>query len=304
MGQEEEVHRVEQAAQEYYDSADAQYFYSEIFGKNADIHLGRYDLAGPEEQYSCISEFIQEAQRTHKDDLVKLMRSRVGNEPVVVADMGCGYNSLLRYLGNKGMLKAGSVGLDLADKMVQKGQKLDAAYLKEKGLPADLIKCMRQSFLQTNLVPDSIDLCVSTDAFLHVGPDLQKNAIKEAYRILKPGGWLVFTDLMEQENYDPEGMKHVYKRINLSKMGSVKSYQEAGRTAGFVNIGYEDHSDQIAGHYSNIRKYLLKRSAPDAEEKIELSTDFVEKMSEGLSIWVKYASNNLNWGCHYMQKPV
>jgi SAM-dependent methyltransferase len=70
---------------------------------------------------------------------------------------------------------------------------------QQKGIDIDMVQIVEESSLQLSAINDSVDLVVSMDLLLHVGPDRQRSAIQEGARILRPGGWLVFIDVCERE---------------------------------------------------------------------------------------------------------
>ena len=71
-------------------------------------------------------------------------------------------------------------------------------------------------------------LCMCVDFCARYRAD----SIKEAARVLKPGGFLVFTDIMQSDDCNLEQMAPVFARINLDDMGSpAKSERARGAPA-------------------------------------------------------------------------
>merc|ERR1712032_384237 len=77
-------------------------------------------------------------------------------------------------------------------------------------------------------------------------------AIREAARILRPNGWMIFSDIMQNEIVDPLQMKPIYDRINLTKMGTVSNYRPAFEECGFTNFTTDLHSENIPIHYGHV----------------------------------------------------
>merc|ERR1719183_1269176 len=96
---------------------------------------------------------------------------------------------------------------------------------KEAGLEGFISCPGERSFTATGEPSNSFDLVVSEDSFLHAGK-YRADSIAEAARVLKPGGYLVFTDIMQSDNCDLKQMEPVYKRIQLDDMGSPAKYKE------------------------------------------------------------------------------
>lgn len=65
-----------------------------------------------------------------------------------------------------------------------------------------------KSFFETGLADASCDVVLSQDALLHAGSERHR-ALGEAARILKPGGLMVFSDIMQAEEADPKDLKEV-----------------------------------------------------------------------------------------------
>ncbi|CAN0483755.1 unnamed protein product, partial [Ectocarpus sp. 12 AP-2014] len=56
-------------------------------------------------------------------------------------------------------------------------------------------------------MPDaSCDVVTSQDALLHAGSERHR-ALGEAARVLKPGGRMVFTDIMQSKEADPKDLQ-------------------------------------------------------------------------------------------------
>jgi len=146
-------------------------------------------------------------------------------------------------------------------------------------------------------------LVVSEDSFLHAGQYREKS-IAESARVLKPGGHLVFTDIMQSDNCNLDQMAPVYKRINLDDMGSPAKYKEWSLKAGLEFVEFEDLTGELAKHYGTVREVLLsKHKGGDLAGK--LSDEFVTKMASGLQSWVDQAgNNNLAWGYMVFKKPL
>ena len=144
--------------------------------------------------------------------------------------MGCGYGGLLRRLHKEDLVWR-ATGCDFSHGMCKK------ARLQNDRIGAK-ITILEESYLDVSLENESVDLVVSMDALLHVGPDGQKIAIKEACRVLRPGGWMTFSDIMQQEVVDVDEMQPIYDRIHLSKMGTPSHYKECLEKNGLTDFTF------------------------------------------------------------------
>lgn len=278
-------------AKTYYDSDDAQKFYSNIWGMET-IHIGRYDLLTQHDRVQLSKhEQIAKAQELHEAQFIKLIKSKFGEQQIRIVDFGCGYGGLLRRLCEHGVVWT-AAGCDISAKMCNQARMLN----KEMGCHR-IISILEESYLDVSVPSESADLVISMDALLHVGPERQCRAIQEAARILRPGGWMIFTDIMEKEVVDPVEMQPIYDRIHLSKLGTVSNYQSALEEAGFSGFQFIEHSANVSSHYGSVLEVLA-----DKGEAIGISKDYHQKMAFGLATWRDLSKENIEWGFVLAQK--
>lgn len=276
-------------AKGYYDSDDAQKFYSQIWGEET-IHIGRYDMLNDTDKALSLHQQISKAQQYHESEFIKLIKSKFDSQKVRIMDMGCGYGGLLRRLSEAGVVWT-ATGCDISYKMCEQADRLN----KDQGCTDITIR--EESYLDTSSGDESVDLVISMDALLHVGPEGQRKAIKEAARVLRPGGWMIFSDIMQQEEADPEEMKPIYERIHLSKMGTVANYKSAMEAVGFSNFDFLDASNNVSSHYGTVCKVLEEKG-----DAIGISNEYQQKMKSGLCTWRDLADKNIVWGFVAAQK--
>lgn len=281
-------------AKGYYDSDDAQKFYQRIWGEN-ELHVGRFDLLSSQEiQTLSLGQQIRRAEELHELELVRLIKSHTpgADHSLRIVDLGCGYGGILRRLWTEGLVWKG-VGCDISHKM--------CLHAREKNVMIGAnndIDILEESYLQLSVNDESADLVISMDALLHVGPDRQRQVMKEAARILRPGGWIIFSDIMQEETVaDAELMQPIYDRINLSKMGTVSNYQDALCMCGFSNFMTELHSENIPIQYGNILTALEEKG-----DEIGLSRQYQDKAKKGLQVWRDNSPGNIVWGFVAAQK--
>jgi sarcosine/dimethylglycine N-methyltransferase len=279
----------------YYDSDDAQAFYSNVWG-NETVHIGRYDLLSKDDHATLTkAQQLSKAEDLHEAEFIKRVNSKFQGiheiTKIRILDMGCGYGGLLRRLWEKGHVWS-AVGCDISSKMCDQARMINTQICADKD-----IEIMEESYLSVSVPDESQDLVISMDALLHIGPDGQKTAIKEAARALRPGGWMIFSDIMQQEEVDPVEMQPLYDRIHLSKLGTVGNYKEALAENGFTNFEFEAHSENVASHYGTVRQVLLEKKG-----KIPVSEVFLNRMETGLSAWEKLGPKNIVWGFVMAQK--
>jgi len=288
-------------AKNYYDSDDAQKFYNNIWGEDT-LHVGRYDLIveKPDDSQLTSIQRVAKAQELHELEFVKLIQSKTQTSssstthPLRIVDMGCGYGGMLRRLYKEGLVWR-AVGVDISGRMCAQAKRQNA----KMHIPHTAIEILEQSYLDVGVPDESADLVISMDALLHVGPARQRRAIAEAARILRPGGWMIFSDIMQEEEgvVDVDAMKPIYKRINLSKMGTVSNYKTALAECGLHNFTTDLHSANIATHYGTVLE-VLQEKGPG----FDIAPEFQERMEEGLNVWKTKSPGNIVWGFVAAQK--
>ena len=281
-------------AKGYYDSDDAQKFYNNIWGED-ELHVGRYDLLTSDERSLALGDQVKKAEHYHEQELVKLIKSHAlqgqNNHSLRIVDLGCGFGGLMRRLWQEGLVWQ-AVGCDISSKMCEQ------ARAKNDDIGAgDDILILEESYLQVSVGDQSADVVISMDALLHVGPARQRKAMMEAARMLRPGGWIVFSDIMQAEQVDEDAMQPIYDRINLKKMGTVSNYKSALEACGFDNFTVDLHSENISEHYGSVLEILKEKGA-----SIGLSEAYQTKARKGLQVWKDNSPGNIEWGFIAAQK--
>lgn len=267
-------------ARDYYNSPDADHFYHSIWG-GEDIHIGLYEHD---------REPIVDASRRTVAHMADLL-----GEPQAdwrVLDMGAGYGGSARYLAENHGCHVTALNLSEVEnernRSINRARKLDT-----------LIEVVDGSFESVPGPDESFDVVWSQDAFLHSGE--REKVLREAIRVLKPGGVLIFTDPMAKDDC-PEGvLDPILERIHLDSLGSPGFYQEAAADLGLDLIAFEDHTHQLPRHYGRVREELEARE-PDLAGSI--SPEYITRMKKGLGHWVDGGkSGHLAWGIFRFRKP-
>lgn len=267
-------------AQAYYDSADADAFYLQVWG-GEDIHIGLYDPEGLS---------IRDASRNTVVAMADLLQG-VGADTRVL-DLGAGYGGAARYLA--GRFGCRVVCLNLSETQNNRNRQLN----DQAGL-GDKIQVRHGDFEAIPESDSSFDVVWSQDAILHSGD--RQRVLREAGRVLRPSGQLLFTDPMQAEGASAAALAPVLERIHLQSMGSFRFYDEALAALGFTPLRVIDKTAHLILHYSRVRETLLRRRR---ELGGQVSAAYVQRMLAGLQHWIDAGSaGNLAWGIMHYRGP-
>ncbi len=264
-------------ARDYYDSAEADEFYSKIWG-GEDIHIGIYEETGD----------IREASKETVDRMADLVGDLAGKR---VLDIGAGYGGGARRLVSRH--GAGHVTcLNISSVENARNRQLTA----EAGLSAR-IEVIDGSFDDLPFGDGAFEVVWSQDAILHA-PD-RTAVLDEVARVIEPGGLFVFTDPMQADDLDDTSqLQPIYDRIHLPDLASFGFYREKLVARGFEPVAVEDLSRQLRNHYFRVQQELDARRG-----ELAASDAFVDRMIAGLEHWVAGADEGrLAWGIMLYRK--
>lgn len=266
-------HKLVETTKTYYDSTDADEFYHTIWG-GEDIHIGIYELAG--------EPIFQASKRT-----IQTMVSHLPpiTEKTRILDMGAGYGGAARYLAARFGCRVDCLNLSATEnaRNIEKNKKVRLE---------SLISVVEGNFEDTPYPDGAFDIVWSEDAFLHSG---QKHKVfREAHRVLKPGGRLIFTDPMQADDCPVDVLQPILDRIHLEELGSVKRYRELAAATGFRERVVLEMPEQLTKHYTKVLEELERQ-----EKALQkgVSQAYIDRMKKGLQHWVEGGQNGyLNWG--------
>jgi len=263
-------------ARDYYDSEEADGFYSAIWG-GEDIHIGIYDE----------TDDIRTASRQTVDHMVAKLGDISAKR---IVDLGSGYGGAARVLA--GEHGAHVTCLNLSSVENERNRSLTS----EAGL-ADRIDVIDGSFDAMPFADASFDAAWSQDAILHA-PD-RSAVLDEVARVLKPGGLFIFHDPMQADGLaDTGALQPIYDRIHLPDLASIGFYRDGLIARDFTEVETELLTGHLGTHYRRVREELLARQV-----ELGLPDAFVSRMSAGLEHWVEGAANgNLRWAIMLYRK--
>ncbi len=262
-----------QTAEAYYDSTDADAFYSRIWG-GEDIHIGIYHSA---------DEPIPLASRRTVKEMAAFLSDL--DRGATVLDIGAGYGGAARYLAQTFGSRETCVNLSAA-------QNARNRRLNQRAGLDDKIEVVHGSFERLPLASESYDVAWCQDALLHSGD--RRRALEEVRRVLRPSGRFIFTDPMEIDDCPAGVLGPVYARLQLTSLSSPTFYRTTMTALGFHELACKDLSEHLVRHYARVLDELEARAE---ELSRHASSGYIESMKEGLSQWIKAGWNGyLRWG--------
>ncbi|ALU88455.1 class I SAM-dependent methyltransferase [Herbaspirillum rubrisubalbicans] len=153
-------------------------------------------------------------------DLERLIPQRRSSYPVV-ADVGCGWGRSLKKLQTR-FTPQRLIGMDIDPAMIEAAR----AEADAEGLHAEFIQC---SSAQMRLEDSSVDLLFCHQTFHHLVD--QEEAIREFYRVLKPGGILLFAE--STKRYIHSWIIRLLFRHPMEVQKTAEQYLALVRSAGF-----------------------------------------------------------------------
>ena len=162
------------------------------------------------------------------DALAKLAGIGPGSR---VADFCAGLGGPARYLAY--CYGADVTGIELTPARVK-----GAAQLTQLVGLQDRVRVIEGNVLQVPLADGSMDAVFSQEAFLHV-PD-KARALAEAYRILKVGGRLAFTDWIAHRALSATDAELMWQGMAVTNLYDLGTYRALIEDAGFELTAVED----------------------------------------------------------------
>ena len=166
-----------------------------------------------------------------------------------VVDIGSGAGGITALLATT--YGAGKViGLDVEDPVIA-----HATAVVARAGAADRVEIRKVEPGPMPLEEDSVDFVFSKDSIVHIAD--KESLSRDAFRVLKPGGWFVASDwLMAHDGAPSPEMAHYIEMEDLGfGMASPGRYEKALAAAGFTDIALNNRNEW----YREVAKGELER---------------------------------------------
>jgi SAM-dependent methyltransferase len=206
-------------------------------------------------------------------------------------DLGSGYGGAARHLSRQPGVQVDAINISRVENARHRSLNLEAG-LHER------ITVHDASFEAVPLPDGCADVVWSQDAILHSGD--RQQVMREAARVLRPGGVMVMTDPMAADGVTADCLNAILQRIHLADLGSPGRYHEWAEAVGLAREIWNDRTSMLVRHYSRVREELQRRKA---ELSQTISPTYLERMDAGLGHWVDGGeAGRLSWGLMRFRK--
>ena len=119
--------------------------------------------------------------------------------------------------------------------------------------------------------------------------------------MLKPGGTLVFTDILVRKGTPDSDRARIYDRVKSPDMCDLDEYRDALSQLDFRVAREDDWSQHVVRTYGWVRDRLRENRS---ELLPRIGAETIDQTVESLSFWVGSAnSGNIGWALFVAQKP-
>lgn len=240
-------------------------------------------------------ELLQHHDQDHFGGLAAtdaLARHAKINQSTHVLDLCCGLGGPARYLAYHHGCRVTGVDMN-TDRLA------GAVRLTERTKLQDRVLFHHANALQTGLADETFDVIISQEAFCHI-PD-KKTLIAECVRLLKPGGRIVYTDILARNSMTNEIRSRLENEMVFSELSTLEQYCHLLEEKSCQVVEVEDLSDDWA-------QILIDRLAMYRSLKEQTVSSFglehFQKWDRTYSFFVGlYRSGELGGGRFVAHKP-
>ena len=234
----------EQDTEAFYDAEDA--LYRSFWDSEGSLHWGWFDeTTGGDFLPACAN-------------LNRIMLEKASIKPDShMLDLGCGNGNTATWLCRSAECRV--TGVDLS------GVRVNNAIESLASQPPEIqgrLKFEKASATSLPFGEGTFSHVWSQATIYHIHD--KEKALQEAYRVLSPGGFLVFDDLLKPKpDVSNDARRFVYDRLLFDTDYSFTGYQDALRQTGFHVVEAHDISQHLGQSYQCLSQMALSQREKD-----------------------------------------
>ncbi len=213
----------------FYDNATEDY---EFWSKDLNMHFGYY--------IPFKTNFLKRDTMLNEMNSHLFLLLDVKDQKSHIVDLGCGVGATMKYGVNK-YPKLAITGCSISEFQVNYGNEF---------VNSERSSILNRDYRNTQFRDNTFDGAMAVESFCHSG--CSPEALKEAYRILKPGSTFVIADAFSKKPKDQMNplSKQVYKGLceswSLEKLGNIHEVEEELKSLGFKEVTIKNIWHRVA----------------------------------------------------------